>query len=63
MVQFHAKLVTTHIQLTIPRHKKLKPRNLKTDAGGEREENGKSLSVEKFVVVGSMFTPSLIDVV
>ena len=29
---------------------------------GERE-NGKSLSVEKFVVVGSMFTPSLIDVV
>ena len=31
------------------------------DADGE--ENGKSLSVEKFVVVGSMFTPSLIDVV
>ena len=32
-------------------------------ADGEKEENGKSLSVEKFVVVGSMFTPSLIDVV
>ena len=39
MVQFHAKLVTTHIQLTIPRHKKLKPWNLETDADGEKMES------------------------
>ena len=62
MVQFHAKLVTTHI----PAHNTL-AQKVKTqefgDADGEKEENGKSLSVEKFVVVGSMFTPSLIDVV
>ena len=55
MVQFHAKLVTTHIGSHNTRAQKVKP-------GVDREENGKS-EFEKFVVVGTMFTPSLIDVV
>ena len=43
---------------TIPGHKKLNQEFSDVDI----EENGKS-EFEKFVVVGTMFTPSLIDVV
>ena len=59
MVQFHAKLVTTHISSHNTRAQKVKTQEIwRHGLGGKWK-----VYVEKFVVVGSMFTPSLIDVV
>ena len=51
MVQFHAKLVTTHISSHNSRAQKVRTQEF-GDKDGGGEESGKSLLVEKFVVVG-----------